>query len=67
MLYFGLVAGTAAGNLAAHARGVDAFRVFAATLREPEPQKRGGGPVPDRPGGLSHLAACPGGTQWQMI
>jgi phosphatidylglycerol---prolipoprotein diacylglyceryl transferase len=32
MLYAGLVAGIAAGNLAAHATGVDAFRVFAATL-----------------------------------
>src|SRR2546430_10997789 len=32
MLYFGLVAGVVAGNLAAHATGVDAFRVFVATL-----------------------------------
>ena len=32
MLYAGLVAGLAAGNLAAHAIGVDPFRVFAATL-----------------------------------
>ena len=32
MLYAGLVAGVAAGNLAAHATGVNAFRVFLATL-----------------------------------
>lgn len=32
MLYVGLVAGVAAGNLAAHAAGIDAFRVFVATL-----------------------------------
>lgn len=32
MLYIGLVAGTAAGNAAAHASGVDAFRVFLATM-----------------------------------
>jgi len=32
MLYFGLVAGIAAGNLAAHASGVDAFRAMVATL-----------------------------------
>lgn len=32
MLYFGLVAGVAVGNLAAHAAGVDAFRVLLATL-----------------------------------
>ena len=32
MLYLGLVAGVATGNLAAHATGVDAFRVFVATL-----------------------------------
>ena len=32
MLYLGLVAGVTAGNLAAHAAGADAFRVFVATL-----------------------------------
>ena len=32
MLYLGLVAGIVAGNLAAHAIGIDAFRVFIATL-----------------------------------
>ena len=32
MLYFGLVAGDVAGNLAAHVTGADAFRVFVATL-----------------------------------
>ena len=32
MLYFGLVAGVFAGNLAAHATGADAFLVFVATL-----------------------------------
>jgi phosphatidylglycerol---prolipoprotein diacylglyceryl transferase len=32
MLYVGLVAGVTAGNLAAHVTGVDAFRVFVATL-----------------------------------
>lgn len=32
MLYVGLVAGVVAGNIAAHAAGVDAFRVFVATL-----------------------------------
>jgi phosphatidylglycerol---prolipoprotein diacylglyceryl transferase len=32
MLYLGLVAGVTAGNLAAHAAGANAFRVFAATL-----------------------------------
>ena len=32
MLYLGLVAGVAAGNLAAHAIQADAFRVFVATL-----------------------------------
>ena len=32
MLYLGLVAGVAAGNLAAHAARVDAFRVYIATL-----------------------------------
>ncbi len=32
MLYIGLVAGVVAGNLAAHAAGTDAFRVFVATL-----------------------------------
>jgi phosphatidylglycerol:prolipoprotein diacylglycerol transferase len=32
MLYLGLVAGVLVGNLAAHATGVDALRVFAATL-----------------------------------
>ena len=32
MLYLGLVAGVVAGNLAAHAAGVDALRVFVATL-----------------------------------
>jgi phosphatidylglycerol---prolipoprotein diacylglyceryl transferase len=32
MLYIGLVAGVAAGNLAAHASGIDPFRVYVATL-----------------------------------
>jgi len=32
MLYLGLVAGVLVGNLAAHAAGVDALRVFTATL-----------------------------------
>jgi phosphatidylglycerol---prolipoprotein diacylglyceryl transferase len=32
MLYCGLVVGVAAGNLAAHRTGLDAFRVFVATL-----------------------------------
>jgi len=32
MLYLGLVAGVFAGNSAAHAAGLDAFRVFVATL-----------------------------------
>lgn len=32
MLYLGLVAGVVAGNVAAHAPGIDAFRVFVATL-----------------------------------
>jgi phosphatidylglycerol---prolipoprotein diacylglyceryl transferase len=32
MLYLGLVAGVAAGNLAAHRTGLDAFRVFVTTL-----------------------------------
>jgi phosphatidylglycerol:prolipoprotein diacylglycerol transferase len=32
MLYVGLVAGVAAGNIAAHAAGIDAFRVYVATL-----------------------------------
>jgi phosphatidylglycerol---prolipoprotein diacylglyceryl transferase len=32
MLYCGLVAGVAAGNLGAHAMGADAFRVFVATM-----------------------------------
>ena len=32
MLYLGLVAGVAAGNVAARAAGIDAFRMFAATL-----------------------------------
>ncbi|MEO7501080.1 MAG: prolipoprotein diacylglyceryl transferase family protein [Gemmatimonadaceae bacterium] len=32
MLYVGLVAGVVAGNIAAHAAGLDAFRVFVATL-----------------------------------
>ncbi len=32
MLYIGLVAGVVAGNAAAHAAGIDAFRAFAATL-----------------------------------
>lgn len=32
MLYFGLLAGVVAGNLAAHRTGVDAFRVFVVTL-----------------------------------
>lgn len=32
MLYLGLVAGVAAGNLAAHSAGLDALRVFVATL-----------------------------------
>jgi phosphatidylglycerol:prolipoprotein diacylglycerol transferase len=32
MLYVGLVAGVVAGNAAAHAAGIDAFRVFVATL-----------------------------------
>jgi len=32
MLYLGLVAGVVAGNAAAHAAGVNAFRVFLATL-----------------------------------
>jgi phosphatidylglycerol:prolipoprotein diacylglycerol transferase len=32
MLYLGLVAGVVAGNAAAHAAGVDAFRVYLATL-----------------------------------
>jgi phosphatidylglycerol:prolipoprotein diacylglycerol transferase len=32
MLYLGLVAGVAAGNLAAHSAGVDPFRVMVATL-----------------------------------
>jgi phosphatidylglycerol---prolipoprotein diacylglyceryl transferase len=32
MLYLGMVAGVAAGNLAAHAAGLDAFRVYVATL-----------------------------------
>ncbi len=32
MLYFGLVAGITAGNVAAHAAGIDAFRVYVATL-----------------------------------
>jgi len=32
MLYLGMVAGVAAGNLAAHGTGLDAFRVWVATL-----------------------------------
>jgi len=32
MLYLGLVAGVIAGNVAAHAAGIDAFRVYVATL-----------------------------------
>jgi phosphatidylglycerol:prolipoprotein diacylglycerol transferase len=32
MLYVGLVAGVVAGNIAAHAAGLDAFRVFVVTL-----------------------------------
>jgi phosphatidylglycerol:prolipoprotein diacylglycerol transferase len=32
MLYLGLVTGVMAGNVAAHAAGIDAFRVFVATL-----------------------------------
>ncbi len=32
MLYLGLMVGVAAGNLAAHAAGVDAFRAYVATL-----------------------------------
>ena len=32
MLYIGLVAGVVAGNAAAHAAGIDAFRAFVATL-----------------------------------
>jgi len=32
MLYLGLVAGVVAGNVAAHAAGLDAFRVYVATL-----------------------------------
>lgn len=32
MLYFGLVAGVAAGNVAAHASGIDPLRTYAATL-----------------------------------
>lgn len=32
MLYIGLVAGVVAGNVAAHAAGIDAFRAFVATL-----------------------------------
>ncbi len=32
MLYVGLVAGVVAGNVAAHAAGIDAFRAFVATL-----------------------------------
>ncbi len=32
MLYTGLVAGVVAGNLSAHAMGIDAFHVFVATL-----------------------------------
>jgi phosphatidylglycerol:prolipoprotein diacylglycerol transferase len=32
MLYLGLVAGVVAGNIAAHAAGIDAFRAFVATL-----------------------------------
>lgn len=32
MLYVGLVAGAVAGNAAAHAAGIDAFRTFVATL-----------------------------------
>jgi len=32
MLYLGLVVGVVAGNVAAHATGIDAFRVFVATL-----------------------------------
>jgi prolipoprotein diacylglyceryltransferase len=32
MLYVGLVAGVVAGNIAAHSAGLDAFRVFVATL-----------------------------------
>jgi phosphatidylglycerol---prolipoprotein diacylglyceryl transferase len=32
MLYVGLVVGVAAGNIAAHAAGLDAFRVYVATL-----------------------------------
>jgi prolipoprotein diacylglyceryltransferase len=32
MLYLGLVAGVVAGNAAAHAAGIDAFRAFVATL-----------------------------------
>jgi phosphatidylglycerol---prolipoprotein diacylglyceryl transferase len=32
MVYFGLIAGVVAGNVAAHAAGLDAFRVYAATL-----------------------------------
>lgn len=32
MLYVGLVAGVVAGNVAAHAAGIDAFRVYIATL-----------------------------------
>jgi phosphatidylglycerol---prolipoprotein diacylglyceryl transferase len=32
MLYLGLVAGVVAGNVAAHAAGLDAFRVYLATL-----------------------------------
>lgn len=32
MVYLGLVTGVVAGNVAAHAAGIDAFRVFVATL-----------------------------------
>jgi len=32
MLYVGLVVGVAAGNIAAHAAGLDAFRIYVATL-----------------------------------
>ncbi len=32
MLYIGLVAGVAAGNIAAHAAGIDAFRAYVTTL-----------------------------------
>lgn len=32
MVYFGLIAGVVAGNVAAHAAGLDAFKVYVATL-----------------------------------